>query len=172
MLAGECTPCEENKITRHLKDCPLCFREMEDLQQVNCLLNELKPVQAPTGLLEGIMASVENIASKPSEYTAFQSYACDRPPAGKRSVSPGFLRDLVAAAAVALATVWFASGWLAPLTNATEGKVSSAVVNYVHYTGVAMNRAQNSMTVINSSLSYTLDEFSIPTNLKQGREER
>lgn len=147
------------KIRSHLLYCRQCAQELEDLKAVDSLLDVLEPDQAPPGLFDSIMEAVENTAAgRSGRSNGHAAHRLPGPQPGKSAVA-GLLRDLAAAAAVALTAFWLGTGWLAPLGPATETMVSKAVFNYVRYTGAAVSRAQNSMEFINNLDRISLKNF-------------
>lgn len=171
LLAGECTSSEEMKIRSHLLDCGRCARELEEFQALDGLLDILESDQAPPGLRNSIMEAV----AKESEGAGDQ--AADPQPGGRpellrRPRAPGMLRDMAAAAAAVLAFLWLGAGWLGPLAATTESRVSGAVVSYVRFTGATVERAQVSMSLLNSDLLSTADRLSLPKNYRQGSDQR
>lgn len=159
LLAGECTPSEAARINSHLVNCPQCARELKDLRAVDNLLDLLEPEQAPAGLFESIMESVKT--APPDRYVAYRERDGNGPgESGRRKAPlPGLIKDLTAAAAVALTVFWIGTGWLTPLAPVAQEKISNAVLGYVRYTGAAVNRAQDSIALINY-----MDRFSLPAN--------
>lgn len=59
LLAGECP--EEKKVRFHLKNCPWCAREREELSILDNFLDLLKFEKVPSDLLDSIMRAVEKI---------------------------------------------------------------------------------------------------------------
>lgn len=167
LLAGECTPSEAVKIRTHLAGCPGCTRQLEDLEAVGSLLDTLEPGEAPPELKDAIMGAVEEIAGTLT-VGAGAGKGGGRGPAGpERRPTAALLRDLTAAAAVALVAVWLGSGWLGSLFSTAGDRFSGAVLSYVHFTGQAMNRAQVSVSSINRDFFSSL-----PKNYTQGSDQQ
>lgn len=166
LLAGECTSSEEIKIRSHLAGCSRCCRELEELQAVDSLLDSLPDEQEPPGLFGKIMSSVENLAVSPG--SPLKIPAAGREPRQKRTTAPGLLRDVAAAAAVALIAAWLGSGWFGGVASTADNRITGAVFSYLHLTGVAVSQAHSSASAINSGLFSTVDRISFPKNITHG----
>jgi len=171
-LAGECRPSEEIRIRSHLAVCPGCARELEELKALDGLLDTLKPAQEPPDLLRQIMAGVEKAAGEaPALGEVIPGPGRPRP-GSVRSTFPRTFRDLAAAVAVSLAISWLGGGWLGNLASYAGSGLTGAVTDYMRYTGLAMNRAQSSISAMNGEWQFKADRFKLPNNFRQGSDQQ
>lgn len=130
-LAGKCQPFETQFIEKHIALCASCAAELEEMKSLHNLLNKWQAGPAPGGLWADVMAGVAEI-----------SQAASRPPANSRRYFGHVLRDLVAAAAVALVLVWNTVPLLGEGQVAAAGKtISSISAAYIQAADKAMERA-------------------------------
>lgn len=160
LLTGECTYSEETKIRSHLAVCPQCTKELTELMYINSLLDDLSSQKAPPDLYISIMGTVEEMAENSGNQFQGNS-TCIRSRPAKGTAIPGMLRDLISAAAVALTLFWLGTGWISPLTATTENKISGAVLTYMYYTEVTLDRTKSSISVFNHSLFSAVDKLNM-----------
>jgi len=96
---GELTRGEQNEVERHLSNCSDCGAELVALRELIAASGRLEGIEPARDLFPGIAAGIETTAATP------------RQPLVARSAA-GSSRWLAAAAAVVLALVGGAAGWL------------------------------------------------------------
>ena len=62
-LDGELGPAERRAVDAHLRTCPVCRRNLADLERVKTLLRALPEVEPPSGLFAGVRAELERPAA-------------------------------------------------------------------------------------------------------------
>lgn len=159
LISRECTYSEETKIRSHLAACPRCTEELTELTYINNFLDNLSSQKAPPDLYANIMSTVEEMAESYKNLSQeITSCIRSQPPKG---IPTSILRDLISAAAVALIIFWMGTGWISPLTATTENKISGAVLTYMYYTEVTLDRTKSSISVFNHSLFSAVDKLNM-----------
>ncbi len=54
-LDGDITPEDEQKLMKHIKDCPACDELMESMSDITLMLENVNPVPAPEGFVSNVM---------------------------------------------------------------------------------------------------------------------
>jgi len=147
-LAGEYNSFERAALAKHLSSCDTCSDIMADLRRLNEMLDLWRSEPAPDDLLDAVMIEV----SKLSPGVSVQH--CLQPVPTSPAQTPGLLRHLAVAAALALALSWGIGSWLvAPQALAATG-ADRLVHSYATASDSVMQDTANVIESLTGKLNF------------------